>query len=410
MTVTAVTAIRGWTRAQRIQLSGILAVIALLHVAGWSLYLSVTHGPAGAGAFAGAGVLAYVLGIRHAFDADHIAAIDDTTRLMVQRDRRPVGVGFFFAMGHSSVVVALAVIVAQAAGSAATPQMNHWHQIGGTISTVVAMSFLTLVAVLNGLVLTGIIGLWRSLRRGTLDEHQLELLLLNRGLVNRILGGRARTLIRSAWHMYPLGILFGLGLETASEVTLLTLAASTAQGGRLPLLSTLTLPLLFAAGMSAFDTCDGLLMSMAYTWSQHNPARRLYYNITTTWATVLVAGFIATVYLAGVLADHAGATFLTGYAGLANHFETLGYVIVGFFILTWGGAVLLWRLGGFDRRYRSSRPPAQPLLDQVPTTTGLPARKPAPECPANGQTKAALSGQDGVHAQITGAEHDTRPR
>ena len=384
MIAPAVTAPQGWTRAQRMQLSGIVAVIALLHIAGWSLYLSVTHGPAGAGAFAGAGVLAYVLGIRHAFDADHIAAIDDTTRLMVQRGRRPVGVGFFFAMGHSSVVVALAVIVALAAGAAATPQLDHWHRLGGVISTVVAMSFLALVAALNALVLIGIIGLWRSLRRGTLDEHQLELQLLNRGLVNRILGRRARTLIRSSWHMYPLGILFGLGLETASEVTLLTLSASTAQGGGLPLLSMLTLPLLFAAGMSAFDTCDGLLMSLAYTWSQHNPARRLYYNIATTSATVLVAGFIATVYLAGVLADHAGATFLAGYAGLADHFEVLGYAIVGFFILTWGGAVLLWRLGGFDRRYRPSRPPGQQVTDHVDAHDPEIARR---------ETTAEVSGQ-----------------
>jgi high-affinity nickel-transport protein len=347
---------RRWTRAQRVQLSAIVAVVVLLHVADWSLYLSVTSGPARAGAFAGAGVLAYVLGIRHAFDADHIAAIDDTTRLMVQRGRRPVGVGFFFAMGHSSVVIALAVIVALAAGPAAGPQLGHWHQIGGIVSTVVAMSFLALVAVLNAIVLGGIIGLWRSLRRGTLDERQLELHLLSRGLVNRILGGRARTLIRSSWHMYPLGILFGLGLETASEVSLLTLSASTAQGGRLPLLSTMTLPLLFAAGMSAFDTGDGLLMSLAYTWSQHNPARRLYYNIATTWATVVVAGFIASVYLARVLANHAGAAFLAGYASLAGHFEVLGYAIVGVFVLTWGGAVLLWRLGGFDHRYRSPLP------------------------------------------------------
>jgi high-affinity nickel-transport protein len=354
MTVVSATVGRSWTRGQRVQLSGIIAVIMLLHVAGWSLYLSVTHGPAGASAFAGAGVLAYSLGVRHAFDADHIAAIDDTTRLMVQRGRRPVGVGFFFAMGHSSVVVALAVVVAVAAGAQAGPQLAQWREVGGTVSTVVAMSFLTLVAVLNALVLKGIIGFWRALRAGRLDEDQLELQLLNRGLVNRILGGRARALIKHSWHMYPLGILFGLGLETASEVTLLTLAASTAQAGGLTLLSTLTLPLLFAAGMSAFDTCDGVLMSVAYSWSQRNPARRLYYNIATTWATVFVAGFIASVYLAGVLVEHPGVGVLAGYAGLADHFELLGYVIVGFFVLTWGGAVLLWRLGGFDRRYAAT--------------------------------------------------------
>ncbi|HEV7755672.1 MAG TPA: HoxN/HupN/NixA family nickel/cobalt transporter [Mycobacteriales bacterium] len=361
-TLTATPVARGWTRAERVKLSGIVAAIALLHVAGWSAYLSVTHGPAGAGAFAGAGLLAYALGVRHAFDADHIAAIDDTTRLMVHRGRRPVGVGFFFAMGHSSVVVVLSLVVALAAGAAAGPRLEHWREVGGTVSTVVAMTFLSLVAVLNALVLKGIVGSWRALRRGELDEEQLELQLLNRGLVNRILGGRARTLIRSSWHMYPLGILFGLGLETASEVALLSLSASAAQAGGVSVLATLSLPLLFAAGMSAFDTCDGVLMSAAYTWSQHNPARRLFYNIATTWATVLVAGFIAGVYVAGVLAEHAGIGALRGVAGLADHFELLGYVIVGFFVATWGGAVLLWRWGGFERRYATRRPAARPAL------------------------------------------------
>jgi high-affinity nickel-transport protein len=345
--VTTVALAGGWTRRERVQLSGIVAVVAALHVGGWAAYLSVSQGPAGAGAFAGAGVLAYALGVRHAFDADHIAAIDDTTRLMVGRGRRPVGVGFFFAMGHSSVVIVLSLIVALAAATASGPQLDRWRELGGTVSTVVAMTFLALVAVLNGLVLCGIVGLWRQLRGGRLDERELELQLLNRGLVNRILGRRARLLIRHSWHMYPLGILFGLGLETATEVAFLGLSASAAQAGGVSWLATLSLPLLFAAGMSAFDTCDGVLMSAAYRWSQHQPARRLFYNIATTSGTVAVAAFIASVYLAGVLPVPA----LAGYARLADHFEVLGYVIVGFFVATWGGAVLLWQWGGFARRY-----------------------------------------------------------
>ncbi|GLZ51090.1 HoxN/HupN/NixA family nickel/cobalt transporter [Actinomycetospora sp. NBRC 106378] len=357
MTTIAATPATGWSHGQRLKLSGIVAVIALLHVAGWSLYLFLTAGPLGAGAFAGAGVLAYVLGVRHAFDADHIAAIDDTTRLMVQRGRRPVGVGFFFAMGHSSVVVALSLVIALAAGAATTAQVDAFREIGGTISTVVAMVFLALVAVLNAMVLRGIVKLWTDLRAGRLDEPELERQLLNRGLVNRILGGRARAWIRHSWHMYPLGFLFGLGLETASEVTLLTLSATTASSagvsGGASLLAALTLPLLFAAGMSAFDTADGLLMSVAYSWSNRNPARRLFYNIATTAATVSVAGFIASVYLAGVLADDLGVVALAGYAGLADDFELLGYVIVGFFVLVWGGAALLWRFGGFEERHRA---------------------------------------------------------
>jgi high-affinity nickel-transport protein len=168
--------------------------------------------------------------------------------------------------------------------------------------------------------------------------------------------------------MYPLGILFGLGLETASEVTLLTLSASTAQAGGIGLLATMSLPMLFAAGMSAFDTCDDLLMSLAYTWSQRRPARRLYYNIVTTWATVLVAGFISSVYLAAVLVDHAGMVFLSGYAALADHFELVGYVIVAFFVLVWVGAMMLWRVGGFDQRYADpgERPSGAPLAPKGP--------------------------------------------
>jgi high-affinity nickel-transport protein len=345
-----------------VQLSVIVAVVCLLHIAGWTLYLSLTAGPLGAGAFAGAGVLAYVLGVRHAFDADHIAAIDDTTRLMVQRGRRPVGVGFFFAMGHSSVVVILGLVVALAAGLASSSGIEAFREIGGTVSTVVAMLFLALVAVLNALVLVGIVGSWRTLRRGALDEAELERQLLNRGLVNRILGGRARALIKHSWHMFPLGLLFGLGLETASEVTLLTLSASTASTAGTsgaPLWAALTLPLLFAAGMSAFDTADGLLMSIAYSWSNRSPARRLFYNIATTAATVTVAGFIAAVYLAGVLADDLGVSALAGFAGLADDFELLGYLIVGFFVLVWGGAALLWHLGGFERRHEVE--PGQPF-------------------------------------------------
>jgi len=348
-----------WTPRERARIGGIVAVVAALHIAGWALYLYYANGLAGAGAFAGAGTLAYSLGVRHAFDADHIAAIDDTTRLMMQRGRRPVGVGFFFALGHSTVVLVLAMIVAAAAGAAAAGDgVEEFRHVGGLVSQVVAMSFLLLVAVLNALVLAGVIGLWRRMTRGTLDRNELEVLLLNRGLLNRMLGRRARGLIRSSWHMYPVGILFGLGLETASEVTLLALSAGTAAQGGLPALAVLTLPLLFAAGMTACDTADSLLMSRAYSWAHRSPARRLYYNAATTGMTVVVAAFIASVYLAGLLTEAAGTGGLGGlrgplaaYASLAEHFEMLGYVIVAAFAVVWAGAAIVWRLSGLGRRY-----------------------------------------------------------
>jgi HoxN/HupN/NixA family high-affinity nickel-transporter len=346
-----------WTKAERIRLSGIVAVIAVLHVLGWSMYFYYTHRLGTAASFAGAGTLAYALGVRHAFDADHIAAIDDTTRLMLARGRRPVGVGFFFAMGHSSVVLALAFVVVLASRAATSAGVGVFRTYGGAIAELSGMIFLLLVAVLNALVLAGMIRLWRQLRRGALDAAELELALLNRGLVNRILGKRARGLIKSSWHMFPVGLLFGLGLETASEVTLLSLSASAAAGGALPALAALTLPVLFAAGMSAFDTCDGLLMTRAYSWAFANTARKLFYNLATTGLTVGVALFVGTVYLAGLLVQQLHVRGpAAGYAAIGGHFELLGYVIVGVFVTVWAGAALLWRYGGFERRYGIKKP------------------------------------------------------
>lgn len=353
--VPAITAGR-WTRAERFRLTGIISVVAVLHVLGWSMYFYYTRHLAAATSFAGAGTLAYALGVRHAFDADHIAAIDDTTRLMLGRGRRPVGVGFFFAMGHSSVVLALSFVVVAAAGATTTAGVRAFRAYGSIAATAAGMTFLLLVAVLNGMVLAGLARLWRRLARGAVDRDELSRQLLNQGLLYRILGRRARTLIRSSWHMFPVGVLFGLGLETASEVTLLGLSASTAASGALPALAVLTLPLLFAAGMSALDTCDSLLMSRAYSWAFASPARKLYYNLATTGMTVLVAVFVGTVYLAGLLARqlHAGGP-VAAYASLGDHFELLGYFIVGAFVLAWTGAAVTWRLGGFSRRYQGER-------------------------------------------------------
>ncbi len=340
-----------WTPAERTRVFGILTVIVGLHITGWSLFFAYSDSYSAAGSFAGAGVLAYVLGCRHAFDADHIAAIDDTTRLMLQRGRRPVGVGFFFSMGHSTVVLVLSLVVAVAAGSATATQVNAFRHIGGTLSVLVAMTFLLLVATLNAVVLRGIVDLWRRMTRGELDQNRLDTLLLDRGLMNRILGSRVRRLIKSSWHMYPVGILFGLGLETASEVTLLSLSASTATRGGLPVLAVLSLPLLFAAGMSAFDTGDSLLMTRAYSWSYRHPARTLYYNIATTGMTVLVAGFIGSVYLAGLLKSIISWRWLANYAALSSHFELFGYLIAGLFVLSWFAATIIWRVRGYEEKY-----------------------------------------------------------
>ncbi|HET7399636.1 MAG TPA: HoxN/HupN/NixA family nickel/cobalt transporter [Intrasporangium sp.] len=338
-----------WTPAERVRLTAILGVVTALHVAGVSLYLAYQGDIAGAGGVAGAGALAYVLGMRHAFDADHIAAIDDTTRVMLLRGRRPVGVGFFFAMGHSTVVVVLALVVAAAAGSLSQAGVDSLRSIGGAVAVVVAMLFLLVVASLNARVLGTLVRLWRRLRSGVDAADEVEHALLSRGVLNRLLGGRIRGLIQHSWHMYPVGLLMGLGLETASEVTLLALSASSAAGGRLPLTAVLSLPLLFAAGMSMFDTADSLVMTRIYSWSYREPARTLLFNIATTAMTVLIAGFVAVVYLAGALVDYGGVEALAPLAAVGDDFELLGYGIAGAFVLTWLAAFGVWRWSARER-------------------------------------------------------------
>ena len=341
----------GWSRAERRRIVAIVAAVAGLHVLGWTLYLAYAGSPAAAGGLAGAGALAYVLGIRHAFDADHIAAIDDTTRLMLLRGRRPVGVGFFFAVGHSGVVLMLSLVVALAAGAVSGGSMRRVQEVGGIMALAVAATFLLLVATLNALVLRGLAGLWRDFRAGRLATGDLDVALLNRGLLFRILGPRARTLVRQSWHMAPVGFLFGLGLETASEVTLLALSASTASAGGLPVLAVLSLPLLFAAGMTGMDTVDSLLMTRAYSWAYRSPGRRLYYNLATTGMTVAVGAFVASVYLAGLASEHLGQSWVAGYAALGEHFELFGYAIVAVFLVSWLTATAVWRLRGYEQRF-----------------------------------------------------------
>ncbi|WP_086823084.1 HoxN/HupN/NixA family nickel/cobalt transporter [Allokutzneria sp. NRRL B-24872] len=340
-----------WTAQERRRLFGIIGAIVLLHVLGIGLYLAHADRFPGSGILASAGAIAYVLGVRHAFDADHIAAIDDTTRLMLLRGKRPIGVGFFFAMGHSSVVLVLALIVSLAAGTVAESEVEGVQEVTGTIATIVAISFLLLVAVLNAGVLRSLTGLWRKLKRGQMAEAEVERVLVNRGVFNRIFGGRLRVLIRSSWHMYPVGFLMGLGLDTASEITLLGLTATHAAGGQLPLVAVLSLPLIFAAGMSTFDTLDSLLMTRAYSWSYRNPVRTLFYNTVTTAITVAIAGFVVVVYVSQLLAEKAGMAWLAGIGEISEQFEVMGYGIAATFLLAWGGAVLWWKARGYEDRH-----------------------------------------------------------
>jgi high-affinity nickel-transport protein len=336
-----------FTPVEWAKLGGMYGFIAFLHVLGWGLFLGIA---ADNPAFAGAGVLAYTLGLRHGFDADHLAAVDDTTRYLLAKGRKPLGIGFFFSFGHSSVVflLSLALAIAAKAVQSRIPQME---EVGGTIGASVSGVFLWLIGLLNLAVLIGIIKVWRQVKQGKFDGEHLDRLLLQRGLVNRVLGGRAQRFINHSWQMYPLGLLFGLGFDTASQVGLLALAggAATGQGSFLAIMS---LPVLFAAGMSVVDTTDGALMTKAYSWAFTNPLRKLWYNLTTTGLSVAVALLVGTIELLQVLSDRLGwqGAFFR-FLNERLEFGLIGYLIVGLFLGAWLLSVALWRLRRVEERY-----------------------------------------------------------
>ena len=337
------------TRAEWLRLAGYAGAVLSLHVAGWGLFLYYSgDNPA----LAGLGILAYSFGLRHAFDADHIAAIDNTTRKLLQDGRRPLGVGFFFSLGHSTIVFSLAAVLALAAKSVSS-QLPNLQAYGGILGAGVSGTFLWIIGILNLLVLLEIVRIFRSIRHGSHDPAQLEQRLLDRGFMNRFFLGRQAARIRSSWQMYPLGILFGLGFDTASEVGLLALAAGVATH-HVPFLAVISLPLLFAAGMSLMDTADGVFMSQAYGWAFSNPIRKVYYNLTVTSLSVAVALIVGTIELLQVAASRLGLE--GGFWGYLNEvdFGTLGYVIVCFFLLTWAASALIWKTRRIEQRWGSS--------------------------------------------------------
>jgi high-affinity nickel-transport protein len=333
---------REWSR-----LGGMYGFIAVLHVLGWGLFVGVASKYP---AFAGAGVLAYTFGLRHAFDADHISAIDDTTRFMLQKGKRPLGAGFFFSLGHSTIVFSLAFGLAVAA-KAIESRIPQWQNLGGTIGASVSGVFLWVIGLLNLIVLLEIVRIWQRMKQGTYHREHLEELLLQRGFVNRLLGGRASKLINHSWQMYPLGLLFGLGFDTASEVGLLALTAGVATG-TVSFWAVISLPILFAAGMSLMDTTDGALMSKAYGWAFSSPLRKIWYNITTTGLSVAVALLIGSIEILQVLSDRLG--WRGPFFDFLNDkldFGLIGYVIVGMFLAAWIGSVLLWKARRVEERY-----------------------------------------------------------
>jgi high-affinity nickel-transport protein len=323
--------------AERRQLGGFGMAIAGLHIMGWGL---VAFYAPGHPVLAGLAVLAYSFGLRHAFDADHISAIDNSTRKLLAEGERPLGVGFWFSLGHCTIVLGLSLGLAVAARAAhhALPALAHY---GGLLGAGISGLFLWAIGLLNLVVLIGIVKLALARRRGGFDEAELDQQLTQRGLMSRLCGRRF-AVISTSRQMYPVGLLFGLGFDTATEVGLLTITAAVAGG--VPAPATAALPILFAAGMCAMDTADGIFMSTAYRWALSSAARKLYYNLGVTGLSVLVALAVGTVELLQVVAHELGlAGGVWAVLGELN-FTNMGYAIVGLFVFGWLGALAVWRL------------------------------------------------------------------
>jgi nickel/cobalt transporter (NiCoT) family protein len=338
---------RAWfSPAEWARLAALYGFIGILHLMGWGLYL---HYAGPYPQLVGLGFVAYMFGLRHAFDADHIAAVDDTVRFMLQKGRQPLGVGFFFSLGHSTVVLVLAIAIAVAAASVKTrlPQLQ---SMGAVIGAGVSGTFLWIIGVLNLLVLFDILKIWRTAKSGTHSHAHLDVLLQKRGLLNRLFGARLQKMMNHSWQMYPLGLLFGLGFDTASEVGLLAMTAG-ASAGNLPVPAVLCLPILFAAGMTVMDTTDGVLMTKAYNWAFINPLRKIFYNITTTGLSVAVALVVGSIEILqvfiGLLGLHGGVFD----ALAALDFGVLGYLIVGMFLVAWALSFAIWKFGRLEQRY-----------------------------------------------------------
>jgi high-affinity nickel-transport protein len=352
------------TRDEWRRMGAMFGFIAFLHIAGGLLMWKATSGryELSDGSLFGWGTaaLAYVLGMRHAFDADHISAIDNTTRKLMSEGQRPLAVGFFFSLGHSSVVAALAILLnfgIKALGGELKNEDSNLHHYTGLIGTSVSGTFLMIIAILNLIILVSIVGVFIQMRKGTYSEEELEKHLNSRGLLMRFFGPIARRIDKS-WKMYPLGILFGLGFDTATEIGLLVLAGSSVVAG-LPWWAIISLPLFFAGGMSLLDTIDGSFMNFAYGWAFSKPVRKVYYNIIITGLSVAVALFVGGLEICQVIA---GQLNLTGgfwdYA-LAFDLNSAGYFIVGAFAVVWSVALLLWRYGKIEERWHNQAHAAQ---------------------------------------------------
>jgi high-affinity nickel-transport protein len=341
-----------------------LAVLSL-NVAGWGIFIFAIAPHhfrfKGLGLGVGVALTAWTLGARHAFDADHISAIDNTTRKLMSDGRRPLGTGFFFALGHSSIIMVVGVGLSMAAravfGAVVTPESG-FETLGGVVGTSLAATFLYLIAALNLVVLAGIFKVFRGMRQGLFDEEELERQLQARGLMWRFFGRFMRSITKT-WHMYFVGLVFGIGFDTATEVLLLAATAAAATEG-LPWFAVLSLPLLFAGGMTLFDTIDGCFMNFAYGWAFARPVRKVYYNLVITGLSIAVAFLIGTIEIFGLISDE--LHIHGGFWDFMSNFDInrAGFAIAGLFVAVWAVALCYWRIGKVESRWASAS-----LLDGV---------------------------------------------
>ncbi|WP_028933200.1 HoxN/HupN/NixA family nickel/cobalt transporter [Pseudonocardia spinosispora] len=361
------------TRADWSSIAGMYGFIVFLHVVGFGVLIALvvphSYSLGATGVYGvGVGVLAYTFGLRHAFDADHIAAIDNTTRKLMadnvasdkplEEQRKPLSVGFWFSLGHSTVVFGLAFLLSvgvKALAGQVENDSSELHSITGIIGVSVSGVFLWILGILNLAVLIGILKVFRKMRDGDYSEQELEDQLNKRGFMNRFLSGLTRSVCKP-WHIYPIGVLFGLGFDTATEVGLLVLAGGAA-AFNLPFYAILVLPILFAAGMSLMDATDGIFMNAAYGWAFAKPVRKVFYNITITALSVAVALIIGTIELISVLTDQAGIESGPLAAIASIPLDYAGYGIVVLFVVAWLVAVAVWRFGRIEEKWSAKLAP-----------------------------------------------------
>jgi nickel/cobalt transporter (NiCoT) family protein len=348
------------TPVERRRVSAMYGLIFAMHAVGFFVFIAFVVPAHYKGLGIGVSVLAYTLGLRHAFDADHISAIDNTTR-KVMHDRqgtgqpRPFSFGFYFALGHSTIVVAVGVgiiIAEKTVFTAVSDNGSGLQQFGGVFGTAVSASFLFLIGAMNLVILAGIARVFRSMRRGEYDEAELERQLANRGFFYRFFGGWMKA-IDKEWKIYPVGVVFGLGFDTATEVLLLGTTAFMASQ-HLPWYAIICLPILFTAGMTLMDTTDGIFMNLAYGWAFFNPVRKVYYNLAITGLSVGICFLIGGIEVLSLIPQEVkGLSHDHGFWGFMYNFNinTAGFAIVGLFILTWAGAMLVWRYGRIEERW-----------------------------------------------------------